>query len=71
MRSYETFVVMYKQHGVTSQNTAIFSKRFLFHQESCLQASLLDLIEIRFESRLEQVTGFTWFFLVSPREVLG
>jgi hypothetical protein len=44
-------------------NTAIFSKLF-FYRESCLQASLLDLVEIRFKSWLEHVTGCTWFFVV-------
>ena len=56
-----------KQHGVTSHNTTILSKPIsFFHRESWLQPSVLDLGEIQSESRLEHLTGFTWFFLVSP-----
>jgi len=53
-------------NNTASHPKTLRSQNFFFHRKSCPQASLLDLVEIRFEFRLEHVTCFTWVVLVPP-----
>ena len=62
-RSYETLVIVYQTTWCHIAKHCDLLTTY-FHRESCLQASLLDLVEIRFESRLEHVTVFPWFVVV-------
>lgn len=73
-RTYmHTYAILRNDGTCVPNNTASHPKTLrasqnplFFYRESCLQASLLDLVEIRFESRLEHLTCFMWFILVPP-----